>query len=925
MRNRLTPEQEAVVWTRGSLAVSAGAGTGKTLLLAHRYLFHVLEERQSPLSVVALTFTERAALELRARIREILRAELQRPPESEPTGEEEGAIDREVILAELEAAQISTIHALCLRICQEHPEEAGVPHQVTVLDDISRGLHLPGWIEDALDTLPQQIYDRLPYSVLRAALPPLLEDPVTAEWAFERDPAEWPARLAEERQRLRTSLTTDPLWLSSAALLETLSGPPGDLMEVNRQTVLQSLALMGDSEAAHSAAIARIAAIKVRGGSAAKWGKESFEATKTAIKALRAQAQKLHPKEVALDWDGTPERAQLNRTMVELLPSLREAFHWTQAHIERAKRAARQLDFGDLELGALKALASPAVRRYYQTRWRSFLVDEFQDTNPVQRAILDRLQEGSTITIVGDAKQAIYGFRRAGHEVFEETRTRILDDGGSNHSLSRSFRTHQRLIESFNLVFAELLAAQHEPLDAARPCSPHDGPSLRWITLEQEKSPRGRSRSSTRVEAAYLAEQIEEILQSGHPVHDPKTQEVRPAGPGDVAILCRTWALAEIHSQALLERQIPSCQRGGSNLFQTMEARDGLALLDLLGNPLENIPLLGVLRSPFFAISDRHLLEVRQQWRSRPPAPAEEPESLASQKGQKARRALTWWTMLEGLAPTLPSPVARAVGILQQLLAARREHSASELFQMANRLTGYDAVLTHLPGGEQRLADWRALLDLIEWIESENGADLVTVWRRLRRIRQLELRVPRPSLEAQDAVTVSTIHGAKGLEWPIVVLPSPPRTSPRRPPAIHFDPQLGVALTLTDQSDPESAEETGTKKRSPGPAPFELLKQRAQSREEAESRRLRYVAMTRARDLVLLASPEQKENDKVPEPLTSGLLQAGIVPERISFDPPWPSDPPEAEPSQPSRVDPSSIHLLPDPLPLTEPGPLEGG
>jgi hypothetical protein len=83
--------------------------------------------------------------------------------------------------------------------------------------------------------------------------------------------------------------------------------------------------------------------------------------------------------------------------------------------------------------------------------------------------------------------------------------------------------------------------------------------------------------------------------------------------------------------------------------------------------------------------------------------------------------------------------------------------------------------------------------------------------------------------------------------------------------------------------------------------------------------------MTRARDLVLLTSPDQKENDKVPEPLTSGLLQAGIVPERISFDPPWPSDPPEAEPSQPSRVDLSSIHLLPDPLPLTEPGPLEGG
>ena len=313
-------------------------------------------------------------------------------------------------------------------------------------------------------------------------------------------------------------------------------------------------------------------------------------------------------------------------------------------------------------------------------------------------------------------------------------------------------------------------------------------------------------------------------------------------------------------------------------------------------------------------------MEVRQQWRSRPPAPAEEQENP---EGRKAKRSLVWWTMLERLAPTLPAPVARAVAILQQLLAARREHSASQLFQMANRLTGYDAVLTHLPGGEQRLADWRALLDLIKRIESENGEDLVTVWRRLRRIRQLDLRVPRPSLEARDAVTVSTIHGAKGLEWPIVVLPSPPSTSPGRPPTIHFDPQLGVALSLTDQSESESVEETGTKKRSPGPAPFELLQQRAQAREEAESRRLLYVAMTRARDLVLLTSPDQQE--KVGDLVAPGLLQAGIVPERISFDPPWASAPPDGVPAQPSRVDLSAIRLLPDPLTLGEPGDLEAG
>jgi ATP-dependent helicase/nuclease subunit A len=351
-----------------------------------------------------------------------------------------------------------------------------------------------------------------------------------------------------------------------------------------------------------------------------------------------------------------------------------------------------------------------------------------------------------------------------------------------------------------------------------------------------------------------------------------------------------------------------------------MEGRDGLSLLDLLGNPLENIPLLGLLRSPFFAISDRDLMAVRQQWRSRTATVEAEEPTVAPKSGNGP----PWWTMIERLAPTLPAPVARAAAILRQLLAARRDHSASQLFQMANRLTGYDAVLTHLPGGDQRLADWRALVDQIQRIESEEGEDLVTVWRRLRRIRGLKLALPRASIEAHDAVTVSTIHGAKGLEWPIVVLPNPSRGSTGRTPLIHFDARLGVALSLSDPSDPESAEETGTKKkRLPGPAPFELLKQRAKSREEAESRRLLYVAMTRARDLLLVTSPDKKE--KIADLLATGLLQAGIVQERISLDSLRPPASPHGALAQPSQADLSSVRLLPDPLMLPETGHPEGG
>jgi ATP-dependent helicase/nuclease subunit A len=886
MRPRLTPEQERAARTPGSIAITAGAGTGKTLLLAHRYLYHVLEERQSPLAIVAVTFTEKAAAELRARIRNLLQTEL-RPNAHSSSIPETETLDREMMLAELEAAQISTLHALCLRICQDHPEAAGVPHQVTILDEIARGLHLPGWIEEALDTLPPEIYDRIPYSFLHDSLPRLLADPVTAAWAFERDPAEWPALLAEERRRLRALVTTHPHWLSSAALLETLSGPPGDRIELARQAVLAALAIpaipaiKGESDGAQIETLTQIEAIKLNGGSASKWGEEAFRTTKQAIETLRKLSKTQLAKEAALDWEGTPERAQQNRQMIELLPILHRAFRWVEAHIERAKRAARQLDFADLEHGACRALESPAVRQFYQSRWQSFLVDEFQDINPVQRMILDRLQQGSTLTIVGDEKQAIYGFRGADREVFEEVRTEIVENGGGHSSLSRSFRSHGGLIESFNQIFAEVLPALHDPLDAARTSPPHDGPSIRWISVDREKLAEGRNRPSAQAEAAALAEQITELLQRGHLVHDPKTQKVRPARARDVAILCRTWAWAETCHETLLDHQIPSHQRGGGDLLQTPEARDGLLLLDFLGDPFESLPLIGLLRSPFFTVSDRQLQEVRQANRL---AHSDSPqEGERANRSQKSKGSRTWWATLLLLEDHLPPALARAVTILRQLIAARRDHSTTRLFQLANHWTGYDAVLTHLPAGEQRLTNWYAFLDLLQQIESTEGEDLVTVWRRLRRIRQLELPIPRPSIEAEDAVTVSTIHGAKGLEWPIVLLAQPMRQAPSKPVGLLFDPRLGVALSFDSRrailSEAETVEETGPRRQKrPGPAPFELLKQRAKSREEAESHRLLYVAMTRARDLLLLTFSKEAESER----LANALERAGIVEEAIT-------------------------------------------
>src|SRR5215212_281560 len=182
----LTEEQQRAAQASGSVAVVAGAGTGKTHMLTERYLHHLSGDGLSPLEVVAVTFTEKAAGELRSRVRERVRERL---------------AAREDLLAELEAAQISTIHALCARVCREHPEEAGVPPDFGILDDLRGRLWTADRLADAMDGLPEESYRVVPYPLMQAALEALISDPLGAEEALAKGPEGWRDLIEEARER----------------------------------------------------------------------------------------------------------------------------------------------------------------------------------------------------------------------------------------------------------------------------------------------------------------------------------------------------------------------------------------------------------------------------------------------------------------------------------------------------------------------------------------------------------------------------------------------------------------------------------------------------------------------------------------------------------------------------------------------------
>lgn len=846
----LTKEQKRAAHASGSVAVTAGAGTGKTHMLTERYL-HFLREPQgfSPLQIVAVTFTDKAAMELRSRIRQAVTEEM---------GE------RLEILAELEAAQISTFHALATRICKEHPDSAHVPPDFSVQDAVEGALWQTEHFDSALAQLPSHLYEAVPFSVMQGILMALLSDPLTAEQALERNRTDWLPALEAFRETLIKGILTKPEWSSARDTLNLCAGPAGDKREIVRQEALAIASSFGSTQ--NTSQLAALTKLSLAGGSKKKWpDPESFDAVKAAIDALKKIAKDALTVLQALVPNEYDEQTEA------MLPAIKEAFTLVRSYLQALKYQQRILDFNDLEVHALKALSDPAVQQYYAQRWQVFLIDEFQDTNPTQGKLLELLTHQATMTIVGDSKQSIYGFRRADTAVFEQWRSRLHPGGDGPVELSESFRTHRSLMTQINQVFAPVLGEMHQPLTAQRHESLAPTPEIQLYTVVVDDAQTDDDALDTSIDACRLveAQKIADLVQSmlidaPIQVHDKPRNRLRSIEPRDIAILGRTWGPLELYSNALSARGIPVLQAGGGSLLETREAKDAISLLRFLADPTDALALVAVLRSPFFAMSDQVLYAFAQSL----------PEHTS------------WWKHLRDH----PMPeLERATAILQELLGARRVEAPTRLLQMCDQLTGYTAVTANLPGAARRMADWNGFIELVRSLE-KGSFDALAVVRKLKQIAGAKVALPRPAVEGGNAVRLMTIHGSKGLEWPVVFIPDLSHRSLSDSPATRFDAGLGVALKLSD--------ELGDSQKS---ALYTLLEQKNKIEEKEESKRVFYVALTRARDRLMLTSASSSGGGL--KLLESGLGEA-VAPRIIPFNserakPVQPA--PEGLPSSPAQ------------------------
>jgi len=814
---QLSPNEEQLppVLARGhDVVVTAGAGTGKTRTLVARYL-SLLADGLPLRSIVAVTFTRKAAREMRNRVREEMRCYLTRSDLDE--GEQRRWQD---LYTELDAARIGTIHSLCAEILRAHPAEAGVDPRFEVLEEGQVGLLRQRAVEEAMgwaadDPEVVGLFPLLGEQDLRRTLERLLARRLDAQTAFDHLPddplAHWRRTLAERQEAALDQLLARSEWQEAVAILREYSASkPTDKIEVQRQAALAAVEGATGSIADRWDALAQLDRINLSGGSAKAWPEGQLAAVKRALRTFRDLWRGV-AKDVPDGLNGMDEQ------LAQALPLLRRLFAFACDRYEALKRERNGLDYDDLEAKALALLRNhPPVRQRWQREVRAILVDEFQDTNGRQRDLVRLLNgDGGKRFLVGDAKQSIYRFRGADVTVFREERKAIEAAGGAPFALSISYRAHAGLVEGLNDLLRPVLGEAEDPdrpwVEPFAPIRAHRSdpvPGLPPPYVELHLTVGSKSGGALDRAADALVARLVELVEGSGLTY------------GDVAILCRASGSFAYYEDALERAGVPFLTIAGRGFYDRPEVRDLLNALQALSDPTDDLALVGLLRSPAFALSDAalyHLVRMRAE----------------------ADQTTPLWEVLRGRGGDLPGDdgarAERAARVVADLHGQVGRSSVADLLKGFLDATSYRAAL--LRAGQRRAAR-----NVAKLLADAHASGLVGVGEFLEYVRSLRdvgVREGEARALSERAVQVMTVHAAKGLEFPAVVLGDATYGGGRRDTLL-LDPDLGVFLPLKD--------EDGTL-----PAVYRLGKARADGQEAAEADRLLYVAATRAREMLLIS------------------------------------------------------------------------
>jgi ATP-dependent helicase/nuclease subunit A len=843
--------RERAVDPRFNVALEASAGTGKTRVLVTRYI-NLLQAGVAPGNILAMTFTRKAAAEMRTRIVATLRQAAER-------GELTPSRWRE-IRERMGDIQISTIDAFCLSLLREFPLEADLDPGFSLADDTD----VPRLVDESLDRALRicrslaredehvalvfaQIGDRRARAGLAALLARRLVAPAVLGRYLARAPRDLTIAGASARAAaslrhvfaampgglprfLRTG-PADPRFALLRHALEALFGAESTDVASGFSRTVDSAADPARVQATFSAVrehflthdgqprTGRLVYRKEQFRSAS-----DYQAHRTLVFGHSAQVREAH----------LAYRRDLN---VLVSRGVSRMFRIAESEYRRTLDAHAVLDFPDVllrTLDLLRQMEEFSQSRYrLESRYHHVLVDEFQDTSRAQWELVALLVQawgaGSglahsgplppSIFIVGDRKQSIYGFRDAQASILREAAAyldQLRPEGDVRRSISRSFRSVPPLLAFVNQVCDHVEKAtgradafQFEDEDRFPAGEQDDGP------VDPDGAVRFLAAASPEQSADLIAAEIARVLAGQTPVRDRDTGVRRAVRPGDIGILFRTRESHRAIVAALERRSIPAYVYKGLGFFDADEIKDVRALLSYLADPASELRAAAFLRSRFVRLSDDGLRRLAGQLAA----------TLAS---DQAPESLEEWdrTVVIGARPSC----RRWVGLVDRLPPA-------ELLDLVLTESAYAVELRgrHTVQARENLKKIRGL---IRRMQHRGYATLGRVTAYLDRLAVGD--EADAVIDASDAVNLMTVHASKGLEFPIVFVANLDRgTGNRRPPmrisAGVTDDDVSVAVgDFASQADEDDA-----------------------AREREETKRLLYVALTRARDRLYLSTPLQ--------------------------------------------------------------------
>jgi ATP-dependent helicase/nuclease subunit A len=783
----LNAEQQRAIDARGLVFVSAGAGTGKTKVLVERFARAVCDEGVDVESILVITYTEKAAGELRSRIRAGL-VERGRPD----------------LARELDGAWISTIHGFCHRLLRSHPFAAGVDPRFRVLDE-SQGRVLRGEAFAAALTAfcanddPTRLRLLAVYGAdgLRRMLTGVYETLRSAGRELLLELGEH-ASLVERVNEFR----------DAARCLGEDEGS-GD---AQRETARQALAYVEPD--ARADRLFDLSDLKLRGERAA-----SYEEARRLL------------EQTALDELAAADRDLLQ----ELLAGFAAAY-------QEGKDRESALDFEDLQLRARDLLRDDAaIRGKEQLRFRSIMVDEFQDTNRLQCELIDLLSSGPAggheMFFVGDEFQSIYGFRHADVQVFRERREQA---GEGVLPLTMNYRSRPEVLAVVNHLFGADFGDEFQPLAASGDFpDPVFGAPVELLVTDKSTY----SRTDVhwrRGEARAIARRIRDLIAAGD------------ATPGEIVLLFAAGTDAEWYEEELRALGVTTYRSTGRGYFGQQQVVDLLAYLRLLRNRYDDEALVSVLASPLVGVSNDGLVLLRRAAPKRPLFVALERE-------------------LPEIFPQRDAQLLRAFRQrYDRLTAALARLSLERLCERIISEHDYDLAVLARWDGRRRYANLRKLARLARSFEELRGPDVEGFVRFVRDQEAVGARELEAVAEEEggDAVRLLTIHAAKGLEFKVVVVADAGRD--KAPPAAHEILALSDGRFGFRVADPITSKPRGA-------YAYDAVQDARKAEDRAERLRLYYVAMTRAIDRLIISGsidPERTADDTTPIGWVLGRLDA---------------------------------------------------